>query len=365
MSNKYTSVFKGSIFEAGSGSQAPTVLLKLLYHWSCQTNIPNVASWVKVDNRQIDDFYSLLRSICTSAVQDEVIKIGGRDEAVEVGVISLGTTTADGQKREVRVEVLGVLDRTTRQFRLRATEPIPGASQAERFSKIFDMMNVWVETNSKIITDFSVDKETLAKLGYRKVHQCSLSQAQNPGGRAETNQQIMEYLKKVVPKMFQNTLSNLSTPVIQQFLDELTFRELFGNIPLKCFDGMLQRLSAQTAFTAKREKPILVRLKEVALNPFSDWRYSDLDTSGVSSSSRPGSRPSSRNSDRISPTPASKRAGSVETEESFLKKLKIAKTLVNLESYYYANLQGEVSVLSNEFKADMVRYFVFFVKWKF
>merc|ERR1719460_1463963 len=89
---------------------------------------------------------------------------------------------------------------------------------------------------------------------------------------------------------------------------------------------MLQRLSAQTAFTAKREKPILVRLKEVALNPFSDWRYSDLDTAGVSSSSRPGSRsgsrPSSRNSDRISPTPASKRAGSVETEESSVKKLK-------------------------------------------
>ena len=65
VSNKYTSVFKGSIFEAGSGSQAPTVLLKLLYHWSCQTNIPNVVSWVKVDNGQIDDFYSLLRAVCT------------------------------------------------------------------------------------------------------------------------------------------------------------------------------------------------------------------------------------------------------------------------------------------------------------
>ena len=55
--------------------------------------------------------------------------MGGHDEAVEVGVISLGTTTADGKKREVRVEVLGVLDRKTKQFRLRATEPIPGASQ--------------------------------------------------------------------------------------------------------------------------------------------------------------------------------------------------------------------------------------------
>ena len=277
---------------------------------------------------------------------------------MEVGVISLGTTTADGQKREVRVEVLGVLDRATRQFRLRATEPISGASQAERFSKIFDMMNIWVDTNSKIITDFSVDKETLGKMGFKKVHQCSLSQAQNSGGRAETNQQIMEYLKKVVPKMFQNTLSNLSTPVIQQFLDELTFRELFGNIPLKCFDGIIQRLSTQTAFTANKEKLVLTRLREVAANPFADWRYTDksLDLPPVSSSSRPGSR----NSDRMSPSLGSKRVGSVETEESFLKKLKTAKNLVTLESYYYANLQGDVSVLNNEFKADMVSYLGFF-----
>ena len=248
--------------------------------------------------------------------------MGGHDEAVEVGVISLGTTTADGKKREVRVEVLGVLDRKTKQFRLRATEPIPGASQRERLSKIFEVMDVWTKTSSRIITDFSVDKETLGKMGYKKVHQCSLSQAQNPGGRAETNQQIMEYLKRVVPKMFQNTLSNLSTPVIQQFLDELTFRELFGNIPLKCFEGIIQRLSAQTAFTAKREKPVLIRLKEVALNPFTDWRYSDInrDTPVVSSTS---SRPASRNSDRMSPTlGSSKRAGSVETEESSVKKVK-------------------------------------------
>ena len=41
----------------------------------------------------------------------------------------LGITTADGKKREVRVEVLRVLDMKTKQFRLRATAPIPGASQ--------------------------------------------------------------------------------------------------------------------------------------------------------------------------------------------------------------------------------------------
>ena len=58
----------------------------------------------------------------------------------------------------------------------------------------------------------------------------------------------------------------------------------------------------------------------------------------------------------MSPSLGTKRAGSVETEDSFLKKLKTAKNVVNLESYYYANLPGEVSVLNNEFKADMVRY---------
>lgn len=35
------------------------------------------------------------------------------------------------------------------------------------------------------------------------------------------NQQIMEYLRKIVPRMFQNTLSLLSRQIIQQFLDEL------------------------------------------------------------------------------------------------------------------------------------------------
>ena len=102
--NKYTSVFKGSIFEMAASP--PTVLLKLLYHWSCQTNIPNVAQWVKVDNAAIDAFFTACRAICVGAVQEEVIGLGvaGKHQTqgvVEVGVISLGPTTADGQKREV------------------------------------------------------------------------------------------------------------------------------------------------------------------------------------------------------------------------------------------------------------------------
>ena len=67
--------------------------------------------------------------MCVAAVQDEVVGLGGQGRPVEIGVISLGTTTADGQKREVRVEVLGVLDRQNRRLRLRATEPVQGATQ--------------------------------------------------------------------------------------------------------------------------------------------------------------------------------------------------------------------------------------------
>jgi len=383
VSNKYTSVYKGSIFETSATSHPPTVLLKMIYHWSCQTNIPNVAQWVKVDNKQIDEFFQVLRSVCVGAVQDEVISLGGPGKVVEIGVISLGTTTADGQKREVRVEVLGVLDRQTRNLRLRATEPIQGANQAERFGKIFEPLPIWIHPASKIVTDFSVDKETLVKLGYKNVSQCSLSQAQ--GQRPEsTNQQMMEYLKKVVPKMFQNTLSNLTTPVIQQFLDELTFRELYGQYPLACFDNLIQRISSQTASTAAKDDTMSAKLGRVAANPFLDWRYSEKSKE-LTPKSKPGTPvrrttpspspsrfgidslpPSLRSVESPVPSPpagtvtptGTKRAASVDPksddiEESVNKRIKMAKELVSLESYYYCNLQGEDSVLSSEFKADM------------
>jgi len=347
-SNKYISVFRGSIFESTTGeSQSPTVMLKLLYHWSCQTNIPNVANWVKVDNKKIDHFFKLMRSVCVAAVQDEVVGLGGpRGGAVEVGVISLGTTTADGQKREVRVEVLGIMDRATRQIRLRATEPIPGATQSERFSKIFETLPIWVQPNSKIVTDFSVDKDTLVKLGYKNVTQCSLSQAQST--RMEgTNQQIMEYLKKVVPKMFQNTLSNLSTPVIQQFLDELTFRELFANFPLACFDAIIQRISSQTSAYTDAGSTMVDKLASVSANPFLDWRFSEkslgLGTKMLSVKSK-------------SPSPAaSKRAGSSDDSDlESIKKTKVgSREMIPMESYFYSTLPGDDWVLANEFKADM------------
>jgi len=360
--NKYTSVYKGSIFE--TTNHAPTVILKMIYHWSCQTNLPNVAQWVKVDNGQIDSFYTHLRSICVGAVQDEINNMGGPNKIVEIGVISLGTTTADGQKREVRVEVLGVLDRSTKNLRLRATEPIQGASQSDRFGKIFETLPIWINKNSKIVTDYSVDRETLSRLGFKNVSQCTLNAAQTQRSDT-TNQQIMDYLKKVVPKMFQNTLSNLTTPTIQQFLDELTFRELFGQYPLASFEQIIQKITAQTNATAQKDETMIRRLNRIATNPFDDWRYSpqpDMETEKVAIPRRTTPSPNRYGIDALPPSlravdNSAKRASSVEPDENIdmivTKKMKLAKELVQLESYFYATVQGDVEILNTEFKADM------------
>ena len=94
-------------------------------------------TWVKVDNATVDTFYRHLRCICIASVQEEIVNLGGENKAIELGVISLGTTTTDGNRREVKVEVLGVLERGTGRMRLRATEPVAGSNQAERFARIF------------------------------------------------------------------------------------------------------------------------------------------------------------------------------------------------------------------------------------
>ena len=181
-------MYRGSLFEIGT--HAPAVILKLIYHWSCQTNIPNVSQWVKVDNATIDRIFTYCRSVCSAAVQDEVTNMSGMGRVVEIGVISLGTSTQDGTKREVRVEVLGVLDRASRNVRLRATEPVPGATQHERFAKIFEPLSVWVNRSCRIVTDYSVDRDTLLSLGFRSVGQCSLNTI-NSAKPESTNRQVI------------------------------------------------------------------------------------------------------------------------------------------------------------------------------
>ena len=75
-------VFCNSIFEGAP--HAPTILLKLMYHWACQTNVHNIISWVKVDNLYIKNFFTNLRAVCTAAVCEKFGKLGGPGKKIEV-----------------------------------------------------------------------------------------------------------------------------------------------------------------------------------------------------------------------------------------------------------------------------------------
>ena len=75
-------MFSGSIFEGAP--HPPTVLLKLIYHWACQTNVQNVVQWVKVDNFYVKNFFTNMRSVCTAAIHEKYEKMGGLKKRVEV-----------------------------------------------------------------------------------------------------------------------------------------------------------------------------------------------------------------------------------------------------------------------------------------
>ena len=113
-------------------------------------------TWVKVDNGTVDTFFRHIRCLCVASVQEEIVNLGGDNKAIELGVISLGTTTTDGNRREVKVEVLGVLERGTGRMRLRATEPIAGTNQAERFARIFKVnINIFLPQLCQLFSDFT------------------------------------------------------------------------------------------------------------------------------------------------------------------------------------------------------------------
>ncbi|CAK1544317.1 unnamed protein product [Leptosia nina] len=265
---RFVSVFSSSIFEGATFP--PSVLLKLIYHWACQTNVQNVVQWVKVDNLYVKGLFTWLRAICTSATHQHLGLLGGGGKKVEVGVISLGTTSHDGTQRQVKVEVLGVLDPVEKVIRLRAVEPLAEYEKnyKKRFQKILEPLHNWVHPSSIILTDLTVDKSTLVSMGFKNVHQSS-SHAEPQ--HKNTNANIMEYLRRIVPRMFQNTLSLLSRQIIQQFLDELVWREKFGITPGQAFDNIVTHIAEQTKLDAKDS--ITVRLTKIAAHPFKNWKY--------------------------------------------------------------------------------------------
>lgn len=259
---RFVSVFNGSLFEGAP--HPPSLLLKLIYHWSCQTNVQNVVQWVKVDNLYVKGLYSWLRSVCTVALYQHLTLLGGRGKKIEVGVISLGTTSQDGQKRQVKVEVLGVLDNDSKIVRLRAVEPLNDGERnyKKRFFKILEPLAGWVHRDSQILTDLTVDKGTLQTMGFHNVIQATAGDGKNKSSNAN----IMDYLRRIVPRMFQNTLSLLSRQIIQQFLDELVWREWYGTSPGTAFDNIVAHISEQTRLDAK--DTLVTRLNKVDMTKY-------------------------------------------------------------------------------------------------
>ncbi|XP_050086061.1 uncharacterized protein LOC126571527 [Anopheles aquasalis] len=281
---RFTSVFNGSLFE--ESSHAPAVLLKLIYHWACQTSVANVANWVKVDNMYMKRFYTLLRSVCSVALTQHMPVLGGLGKVVEVGVISLGTTSQDGQQRQVKVEVLGVLDREAKLIRLRAVDPPSDGDRSykKRFAKILEPLADWAHKESLIVTDLTVDKGTLNGMGYRHVLQTPTSEA----AFKNSNANVMNYLRSIVPRMFQSTLSLLSRQIIQQFLNELVWREMYGSTPATTFDNILKHIAEQVRLDNKES--LLTRLTKVSTDPFRQWQF-DTETPAAQDSPKRGRKP--------------------------------------------------------------------------
>jgi pogo transposable element with ZNF domain len=157
--------------------------------------------FLQVDNFYVKNFFTLLRSVCTAAVHTKMGYIGGINKYVEVGVISLGTTSQDGNQRQVKVEVLGVMDYDNKRVRLMAVEPMADSDRnlRKRFSKILEPLTSWVHPASTILTDFSIDKSTLQALGFNTVIQNNATDlGAFLGGKRRHNANIMDYLRKVI-----------------------------------------------------------------------------------------------------------------------------------------------------------------------
>ena len=111
---------------------------KFIFDNACITSRP---FFLQIDQIFLRDFYTLLRAVCTVQLHTSTPMFGTnpKNGRVEVGVISLGTTTPDGKRRDVKVEVLGIFDQETQKIRLRASEPLVGDTRSRaRFDKILE-----------------------------------------------------------------------------------------------------------------------------------------------------------------------------------------------------------------------------------
>ncbi|CAB0007310.1 unnamed protein product [Nesidiocoris tenuis] len=263
------SVFANSVFNGSSLS--PVKVIKLFYHWACNSNVVNVIDWVKVFKVDVRTHYTNFRAVCTTVVQQNIGLLGGEGRSVQIGVISLGTTTTDNGPKEVKLDILAAFDQETKRVRLKALDNSEIQKDWDeptvykyKFRRIAENLAMWVDPISVIVLDFSVDYEIFSENGFHNI----VMSGTEPNC---TNDAIMSYLRRSIPQMFQDTLSLLSINIIQQFLDELVWREIWGPTPSLAYENLIAHIAEIMKLGGP---PIMEKLKLIAQNPSADWKYS-------------------------------------------------------------------------------------------
>ncbi|KAG7167548.1 Pogo transposable element-like 93 [Homarus americanus] len=358
---KYVSVYSGSIFGSTPIDKVPpTSVLKLVYHWACQTSISNVELWVKVEKTFINKMYQYMRCISSVMLQDKVYDFGFDGTTVELGIVSLGTSTADGAKKAVKVEILGLYDRKMKSYRLFASEPEPGSSSRQRFVRILKPLERVVHINAIILCDQSVDRNCLYNMNYGKVSVCETSDNEE---NLQSNARIMSYLRRHVPKMFQSALSHLNLQQVQLVLDELCWRERYGHCAAQAYINMVDHITYLTAREA--ENPGVLHLLDfVSQKPQHNWRYKSQHFPKGPTSLQPSIIMSSPNTGTITPQMAVDSTQMTQTPMEHTNKVTLAPRrmqgsslgapaskvpvasispkadVTELEPFYYGQVQG-------------------------
>lgn len=210
-------------------------------NWSLQTSMVSLLPLSEVEDSFMKNFFTQLRGIC-STVLHQMPLLGGPGKNIEVGVISLCTTNENGELGPVKVEILGALDSSSKIVRLRAFEPMAAEDKNYKkyFAMLFEPLLAWVDKQSTLCVDITIHTKTLNKMGFKSINQSKTAE------NMYCNPNIKNYLRLYVPRMLHATLSYLSIEIIQQFLDELVWREKYGTTPSDTFENIISHISEQT-----------------------------------------------------------------------------------------------------------------------
>lgn len=176
--------------------------------------------------------------------------MGGAGKYIEVGIITLGTSlpSQTNGAKQVKIEILGVFDPVSKAIRLKVVNPqgapTNSATAKSRVLQILWPLKHWVHKDSVIVIDMGIEKSLILEMGFKNVLQSKSTTIAKSS--APSNNNVMNYLKVIIPKMFQNTLCVLSKSLIQQFLDELSWRETWGHTPALTFDNITNHLVQMT-----------------------------------------------------------------------------------------------------------------------